>query len=509
MCLFLPLPGGRGTAGGRDRLLKSQRLLLPYVKSNGLYYSSAILLTCLANLAQSYSPRLLGKLTDGLERGDLTPSMLLEYTLLLLGTGLAFGILGMSGQSTIMRLGRKFEAVMRQRLFDHFTGLSESFYSKQSVGGLLSYFMNDVTAVREALSRGISQSVNSIMLIVSAITMMLLGDVPLLLIAVCVLPLTLIPVLVYRFKPLIRQRSLAVQESLGRMTASAEEQICGIRVTKKFAAERTMLRRFEETVDRIRDSQVRLVRVSSLFQALIPFLGSLSLAITLGFGGYLTIRDRISLGDFVALTLYVRMMVNPLQQIGNVINTMQRSQASFERLGRMLSTGAEDPAEPSDAECDLRHDTIRIRGLSFAYPEAGREVLHDIDLTIKPGRTVGILGKTGSGKTTLVKLLLRMYEPPAGTIAVGGVDIRQIRLESLRRQIAYVPQDGFLFSTTIRDNIAFYRRDSALGPCAGRPNRRRSSRAFSNFPTSTRRGSESGALRCRADSVSGRVWPGA
>ncbi|OXS53673.1 ABC transporter [Cohnella sp. CIP 111063] len=442
--------------------MKSQRVLVEYLQGKWPYYLLAIAFMAAGNVIQSFYPRIIGSFADQLKQDQLTEAHIVDYGLLLLGVGVAFGVLAGLGQYIVMRLGRLFEFFTRGRLFDHFMTLGEHFYSKNGVGKLLSYVMNDVTAVREAIARGINQSTNSGILIVSAVAMMLLSDIPLHLIAVSVLPLLAIPWIVSVFGPVIRTRSLSVQEALGKMTESAEEQFGGIRVTKKFAAERIMSARFGAEVDRVHGKQLKLVRVSSLFQALIPFLGTLSLIIAIVYGGYLTIHQRISIGNFVALTLYIRMMVNPLQQIGGVINTMQRSRASLDRINELLSKAGEiQEAEQAQAR-DLRHAGIRIRHLTFSYPDSNLEALHDLSLDIPPGTTVGILGKTGSGKTTLMKLLLRMYDPPEGAITIGGADIRDLTLESLRGQIAYVPQEGFLFSTTIRDNIAFYRRDSAM-----------------------------------------------
>ncbi|MEK8132308.1 ABC transporter ATP-binding protein [Paenibacillus filicis] len=442
--------------------MNSGRLLLDYLKSKWPHYGLAVVLIAAANIIQSYYPRLLGDFTDHLQRGELTPPLIASYSLKLLAVGVLFGLLAGIGQYVVMRAGRYFEFVTRRKLFEHFTRLSESFYSKHGVGKMLSYVMNDVTAIRESISMGINQMTNAIILLVAAVIMMAASSIPVYLIAVCVAPLLVIPFLVVRFGPVIRKRSLTVQESLSKMTESAEEQFGGIRVTKKFAVEPIMVRRFGETVDRIRDNQLSLVRVSSLFQALIPFLGALSLVVTLAFGGYLTIAGHITLGNFVALTLYIRMMVNPLQQIGNVINTMQRSRASLERLNDLLSRRPDIRELEEARSVDLDRSAIRISGLTFTYPEAEKPSLRDIHLTVEPGQTIGIIGKTGSGKTTLAKLLLRVYDPPEKTIRIGGVDIRELTLESLRGQIAYVPQEGFLFSTTIRDNIAFYRRDSGL-----------------------------------------------
>lgn len=422
----------------------------------------SILFHLIANIIHVNFPKVLGDFTNELESGSLTTDSVIRYSWLLLGIGVGFALIGGLAQYLVMYVGRLFEFLTRRRLFTHFTGLSERFYSKNGVGKLLSYFMNDVTSVRESISMGVNQTAGATILLVSTVTMLFLSDIPYYLIIACIVPLLSIPVIVTKFGPVIRKRSMSVQESLGTMTESAEEQFGGIRVTKKFAVEGIMNRRFGETVDRIRDNQLKLVRVSSIFQALIPFLGSLSLVIALALGGYLTITKQISLGSFVALTLYIRMLMNPLQQIGNVINTMQRSRASLARLNDLLGNEPDIRQLEDALSLDFRESGIYVRDLTFAYEESSRPALRNIDLEIKPGTTLGIVGRTGSGKTTLMKLLLRTYDAPPGTIWFDGTDIRELTLESLRGQIAYVPQDGFLFSTTIRENIAFYRRDASL-----------------------------------------------
>ncbi|UUZ94209.1 ABC transporter ATP-binding protein/permease [Paenibacillus sp. P25] len=444
--------------------MKEQRLLADYLRSNWFFYVLAVLSIAATNIIQSYYPKVLGSFTDTLQEGGITESVIARYSLILLAIGICYGTLGGLGQYTVMRLGRIFEFSTRKKLFRHFTTLSEGYYSKHGIGEPLSYVMNDVTSVRESISQGINQTTNAIILILSAIVMMSLSSIPLYLIGICILPLLFIPWIVVSFGPKIRDRSRIVQESLAKMTESAEEQFGGIRVTKKFAVEDIMRGRFGETVDRIRDNQLKLVRLSSLFQAILPFMGALSLIITIAFGGYLTIQGSITLGNFVSLTLYVRMIVNPLQQIGNVINTMQRSRASLERVNSLLGVRPDIVESEQAKPLNQPSAGIRIEGLTFAYPDSSKPALRDISLNVPPGKTLGIIGKTGSGKTTLVKPLLRIYDPPAGTIRIGGEDIRDVSLESLRTQIAYVPQDGFLFSTTIRDNIAFSDRDIAMEP---------------------------------------------
>jgi ATP-binding cassette subfamily B multidrug efflux pump len=443
--------------------MRKQHILMDYLISNWFYYALAICSIAAGNIIQAYYPKVLGNFTDHVQKGGITESAIVDASLHLLAIGLSYGVLIGLGQYGIMRLGRLFEFIIRKRLFDHFLKLSESYYSKHGVGELLSYVMNDVTSVRESISMGINQTTNALILITSVMVMMAVSSIPLYVIMACTFPLVFIPVLVVYFGPRIRSRTKKVQESLASMTETAEEQFGGIRVTKKFAVEDIMKSRFGEKADRIRDNQLHLVKMSSMFQAVLPFLGTMSLLIAIIFGGYLTIQSKISLGNFVALTLYLRMIVTPLQQIGNVINTMQRAQASLERINKLLGV----PPDIQETEQAFQLDRqqwggIQIQGLSFSYPDAGDAALHNINLEIASGQTLGILGKTGSGKTTLVKLLLRIYDPPERTIRIDEKDIRSITLESLRNQIAYVPQDGFLFSTTMRDNIAFSNREESL-----------------------------------------------
>ncbi|MFC7680918.1 ABC transporter ATP-binding protein [Paenibacillus sp. GCM10028914] len=447
--------------------MDSQRILTDFFRKTWPYYLLSIGCHFIANIIHVNFPRVLGDFTDDLKDGLLSVDGIVQYSWTLLGIGVGFAVIGGFAQYLVMYTGRYFEFMNRRRLFVHFTGLSERFYSTNGVGKLLSYFMNDVTAVRESISMGVNQTVSASMLLVSTIVMLLITNVPMYLVFTSIFPLLLIPIIVVYFGPIIRRRSLQVQEALGSMTESAEEQFGGIRVTKKFAVENIMKNRFGAKVDSIRDRQLRLVRVSSLFQALIPFLGASSLIIALSFGGYLTVTGKITVGNFVALTLYIRMLMNPLQQIGNVINVVQRSRASLDRLNDLLGKEPDIKESENAIYSDFSEADIQIRDLSFSYEDEDsegniREAVHGISVNIPSGTTMGIIGRTGSGKTTLMKLLLRTYDPPPGTVLIGEVDIRELKLQNLREGIAYVPQDGFLFSSTIRENIAFYDRESEI-----------------------------------------------
>lgn len=439
-----------------------KKLLVGHLRAHLPQYVLAVSIMAVAHVIHALFPGVLGAFTDELQRGDLSRERVLGYSLKLAGIAIGYGVLFGVGQYLNHRLGRRFEYNARKRLFGHFTTLGESYFSRHGIGRLLSYVMNDVTSVRESIANGLNQTTNATVLLVSVTVMMAVSGIPLGLVAVCVVPLLAIPFLVVTFGPRIRERSLAVQESLAAMTAAAEEQFGGIRVTKTFAAEPVARSRFAETVERIRANQLQLVRQSALFQALLPFTGALSLVVALAWGGYHVANGRLTLGHFVALLLYLRMIVTPLQQIGNVINMMQRASASLDRLNRLLAVEPDIREAEGAVALAPEAGDIELRGLTFTYPNAKAPALRDIHIRVPRGRTLGIVGRTGSGKTTLAKLLLRVYDPPPGTVFIGGVDIRELTLESLRTRIAYVPQDGFLFSTTIRDNIAFSDRSMPL-----------------------------------------------
>ena len=441
----------------RSRLGKPG-LIVAQFRKYGHFYALAALSIAAANMIHALYPSVLGDFADQVDAKGLTAEAVRRSGLELLAIGAGYCVLFGVGQYINHRLGRYFEFATRQKLFRHFTGLSEAYFSKNGIGKLLSYVMNDVTTVRESIANGLNQLTNAVVLLCSSVTIMLLSGIPLSVMAVSILPLGAIPFLVVYFGPRIRRQSLKVQESLAAMTESAEEQFGGIKVTKTFAAEPIARSRFGETVDRIRENQHLLVKLSGKFQASLPLAGAMALVVAMTWGGVLVVQGRLSLGHFVELTLYLRMIANPLQQIGNVINMVQRSRASLERLNRLLAIRPDIADEEGARPLPKDAASIEIRGLTFTYPGAGRPALSDIDLDIKPGMTVGIVGRTGSGKTTLAKLLLRVYDPPRGSVFIAGRDIRETTLESLRTAIGYVPQDGFLFSTTIADNIAFHNR---------------------------------------------------
>ncbi|WDM03010.1 ABC transporter ATP-binding protein [Alicyclobacillus cycloheptanicus] len=399
-------------------------------------------------------PHILGQFTNTLQKGRLTLHAVGIYSLQLTVVGVVYVILYGIGQNSNGHSGRLFEYLLRKRLFSHWERLSTSYFRGRSIGDLLNHAMNDVQAVREALSGGLNILSNAVFLMISTL-FMTFRTVSVKLTLISMIPILFIPFFVVWMGPRVRNASRRVQEALSDMAELTEESLSAIRLVKATANEDIEASRFTERVDTIVERQMGLFRRSALFQALIPLMGSLSFVIALGYGGYLALVGRIQLGAFVAFTLYLGMLITPLQQIGFVINNFQRASASLQRLKVLLLEAPDitDPEHPVDV--DPIAGDVEIRLPAFRYPDADHDVLANICLQIPHGQTVGIVGRTASGKTTLVSLLMRVFDPPANSIFLDGVDIRQLRLETLREAIAYVPQDGFLFSTTIGENIAF------------------------------------------------------
>ena len=430
------------------------RIVRSYVRRHWFVYLSGVTLVSLGSLFMTLIPRLLGRFTDGLRAGRLTASEIAWVAGTLVLISVVRVATGWTGRIMVHRKGRMLTYQLRRELFAKWGTLSPSYYHRHSVGELLSHALSDVEVVRELTSMGINVSVSALaMLATTAYLMAVQVDWRLSLAGLG--PLLVIPVLVQRLGPRIKQQSHRSQEALGAMAQTVEEVIGGIRAVKAFGTEAVVIGRFETKVDAIWTEKMKFVRLSSLFGALIPLMVQIGFIAVLGYGGFLVIAREITLGDFVAFTLYVAMLRQPLEQLGNVLNIVQRSSASLNRIASLLQV-VPSVRDRDGALLDRPlAGEIRVENLTFRYPGADRDVLRSISFTLRQGNTLGIIGEMGSGKTTLADLLLRLYDPPEGTIFLDGADIFRYPLARLREGIAYVPQDGFLFSTTVLDNIGF------------------------------------------------------
>lgn len=358
---------------------------------------------------------------------------------------------------------RRIERDLRERLYEHLLILSPSFYNEHKTGELMAHATNDIDAVSRACGFGVLTIADPLLMIPVSVGIMLSIEPRLALYVL--IPLPILTLFMLGFGKLIHRRFEAVQAAFSKMMERVREDVAGIRVLKSFVQEKGTNLGFNQTSQLLVDKNMSLVRVWGIFHPLIELLGGASLGIVLWLGGRSVIMGTISLGDFVALTQYVVMLVWPMISLGIAVNVVQRGRASLGRINRLLAvppaiTEPQVPQQLGDAR-------IEIDNLSFTYPGQNHNriepSLRNINLTIESGTTLGIVGLTGAGKSTLAHLILRVFDPPTGSIRIGGTDVHELSLSGLRRAIGFVPQDPFLFSYTIHENIAFGNPEASVG----------------------------------------------
>ena len=433
--------------------MKSFLLLKDFFRNNAWRYALGLFWLIAVNSAQLIIPYLLGHITDQIEAGQVSTADLWRFAGYILAIATVIVISRYFWRIYIMGTARKLEFHLRDKLFSHLQKLSANFYNEHKTGDLMAHATNDVNAVRMALGLGIIMLTDSIFLTIATVIIMS-QVIDIRLTALALLPLPFMAMLVTFAGRLIHDRFKSVQAAFSDMTDRAQENISGIRVIKTFVQEDAEVERFDQVANQLIRKNMDLVRVWGLFMPLVQFISGLSYLVVLAYGGILVIEGAISLGQFVAFNTYLAMLIWPMMALGWVINVLQRGASSMERLKVLLETEP-DIVDGSDVkEVDRLKGELKIRNLHFSYPD-GTTVLEDINIYLRRGNTLAIIGRTGSGKSTLANLLLRLYNPPPETIFIDGIDINRIPLETLRRDIGYVPQDVFLFSATLHENIAF------------------------------------------------------
>jgi len=404
------------------------------------------------NVATILVPLVIRTAIDDLTRGE---GALLRSGLYITGLAVVVMIFRFLWRYFFIGTARRIERDLRSRLYNHFLALPASFYNEKKTGDLMAHATNDIEAVAMAAGFGVLTIVDPLFMIPISVAIMLTIEPRLTLFAV--LPLPVLTVFMLFFGKIIHRRFERVQATFSAVMEKVRENVSGIRVLKAFVQERGTERDFAVTNQELVDKNMALVRVWGLFHPLIELLSGASLAIVLWIGGSQVIRGSISLGDFVAFSQYLMMLIWPMIAIGWGVNLLQRGKASLGRINRLLAVAPDivDPPTPRS----VPGTEIEIRNLTFAYPSddgpPSDPALCDIQLQIEEGTTLGIVGMTGCGKSTLAHLIPRVFDPPPGTIRIGGVDVRDVSLAELRGLVGFVPQDPFLFSATIAENIAF------------------------------------------------------
>ncbi|MFL0681614.1 MAG: ABC transporter ATP-binding protein [Algoriphagus aquaeductus] len=387
--------------------------------------------------------------------GEIARENFLEYVfvfgVLILAMALLRGFFLFLIRQTIIIMSRRVEYDMKNEIFEHYQNLPLSFYRKNSTGDLMARISEDVSRVRMYLGPAIMYGLNLLILFPLVISYMVSVNAELTLYSL--LPLPILSLSIYFVNNLINERSEKIQRSLSNLSTFVQEAFSGIRVLKAFVREEDSAREFAEASEEYKHKSIELTKVNALFFPLIMALVGISTIITVYVGGMKVIQGEIGYGVIAEFILYVNILTWPVTSLGWVTSIVQRAAASQTRINEFLDI-KNDIVSTENTEMEIEGD-IRVQGVSFVYPDSGIKALDNISFEIKAGQTLGIIGTTGSGKSTIANLLMRMYDPSSGQIFVDGRDIRSFSTSNLRKQIGFVPQDVFLFSDTIANNIAF------------------------------------------------------
>ena len=441
------------------------RRLLPFLARYRRKFSVGLLFVTITTSLQLLPPWILKYAVDDLTVG-VTRAKLVRYALIIFAIACVGAVFRFLMRRVIIGVSREIEYDVRNAFFARLQQMPVGYYQARRTGDLMSRATNDLNAVRMMIGPAVMYSTNTVLVFVVAIIMMLSIDLRLTLIAL--VPLPLVSVTVRYFGRVIHERFEVIQAQLSEVSALVQESLAGVRVIRAYAQEQHELDRFrlanEEYVARNR----ALIGLQGLFYPSMTFFLGLGAVLVLWLGGHAVIRGRITLGEFFAFNSYLALLAWPMIAFGWVTNILQRGMASW---GRMLEVMEAVPAI-SDSDVSAQGQSIDIQGaidvrqLTFTYPGADAPVLREVSLSIAAGTTAAFIGATGSGKSTLVSLIPRLHDPPPGTIFIDGVDVREIPLQRLRAAIGFVPQEPFLFSATLAENIQFAESDPIASPAA-------------------------------------------
>ena len=438
--------------------MKAYHTLKQHFQENRWRILLGLFALLIVDVLQLLIPKVIKHAIDDLTGGNPLPSRLVYYGLEILGLALVIGGFRYVWRFFLLGTARRIERSLRDRLFSHLQSLSLSYFSKMKVGDLMAHATNDVEAVRMSLAMGLVFLVDT--LILGTLTLVFMITISPRLTLFAVAPMPLITVMTLLFSRVIHERFEEVQRSFSSLTERVREAVSGIRVVRAYVQEEQEREKLSRLSHDYVHRNIRVTKVWGMFFPILLFLSNLTLVIVLYLGGRLTILQSISAGDFVAFMSYLGILSWPMMALGWAINVIQRGSASMERLNAIFREVPQISDVLARPMSEGLKGTIEVRGLTFGRGNGGRLILHDVHLSVKKGEKIVLVGRTGSGKTVLCNLLARILESPQETIFLDGRDIHHVPLDVLRRSVSFVPQDTFLFSTTIRENLAFGKLDA-------------------------------------------------
>ena len=433
-----------------------------FFKEEKKRYIIGVLFLALTSLANLVPPRVLGLMADELDKGHITWGQYGALILAIVAAAIVLYVLRYFWRKQIWGGAAELERKMRTRLFNHFMIMDKTFYQRHRTGDLMAHATNDVTAIQNVAGDGVLTLVDSLIMGLSTmIAMIVFVDFRLTIVAL--LPLPFLAWGAWKLGDHLHVAFDKSQAAFSRLNNKTQESVSGIKVLKTFGQGKEDTAAFEKMVDETIKINKHVFVWDSLFDPLGTLIIGLTYAITIIYGGFLVKQNILSVGQLVSFIAYIGNMVWPMFAIGYLFNILERGSASYDRVEKLLNEkslitdeNADETLTAKDIEGDLDYNIK-----SFAYPdEKDISVLKNIDFTLKPGQTLGLVGRVGSGKTTIIQLLLREFDNYEGKITLNGHDIREIPLNVLLRQISYVPQNNYLFSTSIKNNISFSQIDA-------------------------------------------------
>ncbi|MDA0329753.1 MAG: ABC transporter ATP-binding protein [Gemmatimonadetes bacterium] len=431
--------------------MRELRSLIPYFRPYRRPLVLGLVCVLFANVFQVVGPWLMKLAIDGLGDPNVTPRRILALASLIVVASVVGGAFRYGMRELLNGISRRIEADIRNDFFRHLLRLDATFYGSTRTGDLMSRATNDTMSVRMAAGPAIMYTANTVASFVFALALMIWISPRLTLYAM--IPMIVLPAIVLSFGKIIHKRFEEIQEQFSALSTFVQESLTGVRIVRAYTQESEQARQFDAFNDEYRVRNMKLVLTAGAFHPFLMLIAGAATVLVTWLGALEVMAGTMTIGDFVAFGFYLALLVWPMIALGWVVNLYQRGAASMGRLNRIFEAvpAVVVPSEPKSLQGAL--GGVEFRSVSFVYPGTERRVLDQIDFTVEPGQTVAIVGPTGSGKSTLIGLLARLYDPMEGQVLLDGVPLTEIDPADLRRQIGMVPQDSFLFSDTIEGNI--------------------------------------------------------
>ncbi len=421
------------------------------------YITGAMLLLCVA-LLELFPPYVVGVIVDEIGQQTLTKNKLLSWSALLLLTGITMYTFRYFWRIKIFGSSVKLGMILRDRLYHHYTRMSPSFFHHRRTGDLMAHATNDVQAIQNTAGEGVLTLVDSLTvgsLVIFSMAFFINWELTLM----ALLPMPLLAWSTNKYGTLLHERFHKAQEAFSNLNDKVQENVTGVRVIKAFGQETAEIGSFEKISNDVVEKNIKVAKIDALFDPTISLLVGISFFIAIAVGSGYVIRDELTIGQLTQFTIYLGRLIWPMLAFGWLFNIVERGRASYDRVNHLLHI----PQQVKDKEVVVEHKPqgeVTFQIPQFTYPGQESPALKNIEIEIGRGQTLGIAGKTGSGKTSLFRLLLREYDLKEGDICIGGTSIYDYSLNNLREAVGYVPQDHFLFSMTVAENIAFGKPDA-------------------------------------------------